>query len=84
MEEDLLAQIIKYYQVKYPNVTIEVVSEERMPDMEKEKVDIVYGVNWPAPLDIVARKIGQTRYVLCASPDYLKTQGTPEKIEDMQ
>jgi DNA-binding transcriptional LysR family regulator len=82
--EALLVNIIKSYQAKYPGVSIEVISEERMPDMAKENIDIVYGINWPAPLDIVARKIGQTRYTLCASPDYLKQHGTPRIMDDLQ
>ncbi len=82
--EKLLANIIKKYIEKYPEVTVDILSEERMPDMHREQIDIVFGINWPAPQDIVARPIGETRYVLCASPEYLKSCGTPKTIKDLE
>lgn len=52
--------------------------------MQREHIDIVFAVNWPAPEDIVAKEIGHTRYVLCAAPQYLAQHGTPQTIKDLQ
>lgn len=76
--------VLQDYIEKYPQVEIDVLAEERMPDMQREQIDIVFGINWPAPEDIVARPIGKTRYVLCASPAYLKKNGTPKKLKDLE
>jgi len=69
---------------QFPKVKIELISEERMPDMQQEQVDIVFGINWPAPDYVVAKQIGKTRYILCASPQYLNKYGTPETIKDLE
>ena len=82
--ESHLVKLFKAYMQKCPDVQIEILAEERMPDMLKEQVDIVFGVNWPAPDDVVAKKIGKTRYVLCASPQYLTEYGTPTSIKDLE
>ena len=79
----LLPKIIKYKQ-KYPNIDLDITIEERMPDIINEKIDLVFGVNWPAPDDIIARKISSTRYVLCVSPSYLSIHGTPKSVEDLK
>jgi DNA-binding transcriptional LysR family regulator len=82
--ETRLSKIIKPYMEKYPEVKIKLITDERMPDMRRERIDIVFGVNWPAPEDVIARPIGKTRYVLCASPTYLKKFGTPKNIKDLK
>lgn len=81
--ESLLPIYLKKYNELYPNVNIEIIVEERIPDLDKENIDLVFGVSWPAPLDVVAKKIMQTRYVLCATPIYLKKYGSPKKLQDL-
>ena len=81
--ENWLADILSCYVQKCPDVKVEVLSDERIPDMLHEQVDIVFGVNWPAPLDVVARTIGKTRYAICASPDYIEKNGEPKSIQDL-
>jgi DNA-binding transcriptional LysR family regulator len=82
-ETFLLPKLIKYKE-RFPKVALDILIEERMPDIKYEKIDLVFGVNWPAPDEIIARKIRNTRYVLCASPEYIKKYGTPESIKDLK
>ncbi|MDF1759654.1 MAG: LysR family transcriptional regulator [Coxiellaceae bacterium] len=79
-----LLPILANYRQQFPKVDIDLRLEERMPDMEKESIDLVYAVNWPPPDDIIARPIGKTRYVLCASPAYLQQHGTPNTLKDLE
>lgn len=79
-----LLNIIHKYMELFPKVKIEILTEERMPNMQQEQTDIVFGINWPAPQDIVAKPMGSTRYVLCASPKYLKKFGTPKDIKALE
>lgn len=83
VEKHLLDRIEQFLDL-YPDVNIELITEERMPNMEEENIDIVFGINWPAPDDVVAKVIGKTRYILCASPAYLKKQGIPKTIKDLE
>lgn len=84
LAEHRLLPLIEQYQFRFPEVNLEIITEERMPDIQAEQIDIVFGVNWPAPDDIVSRTIGETRYVLCASPQYLKKFGTPKSVNELQ
>ena len=84
LAESLLLPTLEVYQEKYSNVDVEILVEERLPDMQQEEIDIVFGINWPAPDDVIARKIGETRYMLVASPAYLKQYGVPTNIEELK
>jgi DNA-binding transcriptional LysR family regulator len=77
LTETYLLPVLNKYMSLFPDVKVEVVIDERMPDFKNENIDISVGVNWPAPDNIIARKIGETHYVLCASPEYLSKFGVP-------
>ncbi|MCF6764657.1 LysR family transcriptional regulator [Thiotrichales bacterium 19S3-7] len=79
-----LVAVLECYLAKYPKVDIELYTEERMPDLVKESIDIVIGVNFPAPDEIVRKAIGNTRYILCASPQYLDQHGIPKTIKALE
>lgn len=82
--ESHLLKILQDYIQLFPKVKVEILAEERMPNMQQEQIDIVFGINWPAPEDIVAKTIGYTRYVLCASQGYLEKFGVPKNIKDLE
>jgi LysR family transcriptional regulator for bpeEF and oprC len=47
-------------------------------------VDVLIFVGWIEDIDMVARRIGQTRYVTCASPAYLKAHGRPQDPDELR
>ncbi|MCS5708738.1 LysR family transcriptional regulator [Candidatus Berkiella cookevillensis] len=67
----------------YPEVKIEILLEERFPHLEKENIDIFMGSSMPGYDNLVRKQIAQTRYVLCASPQYLERYGTPHTPKDL-
>ncbi|MBB63723.1 MAG: LysR family transcriptional regulator [Waddliaceae bacterium] len=75
---------LKEFTEKYPKVEIVLHVEERLPDMEKEKIDLVLGNSLLGSEDITVRRIGEANYVLCASPEYLKREGTPVTRSDLK
>lgn len=56
---------------------------ESFPNMEKDGIDILFGVSVEGAEELVRRRVATTRYVLCASPKYLKKYGTPKTPSDM-
>ncbi len=79
----ILLKLIKEYSKNFPKVQVEVSVEEKLPNFKTQEADIVLGVNWPPPEDIIARKLAKTRYVLCASPNYINEKGIPKNLEDL-
>ncbi len=64
---------------KYPAIYLNLEWAERVPDMEKEEVDVLIGMSLqPESTNIIQKKLMSTRYVFTASPSYLKKYGTPK------
>lgn len=66
-----------------PNLRIHFQLAERFPNLEKDGIDILFGVSVEGADELVRRRITTTRYVLCASPEYLKKHKMPQIPADL-
>lgn len=66
-----------------PKLKINFQLAERFPNLDKEGVDILFGFSIEGPGELIRRRISTTRYVLCASPNYLKKYGKPKKPSEL-
>jgi DNA-binding transcriptional LysR family regulator len=71
------------FMAQHPKLKVSLELAERFPDFVQEDIDLVFGVSMEGPLDLVRKRVAVTRYVLCASPGYLKQYGTPETPADL-
>ena len=71
------------FQRQHPKVELHFQLAERFPNLEKEGIDILFGVSIEGSQELVRRRFATTRYVLCASPNYLKKYGTPKVPADL-
>lgn len=74
---------LKSFMQKHPLLTIRLELAERFPDFDKEDVDIALGISMEGPPGLVRKRITTTRYILCASPDYLATHGSPKSPQEL-
>ena len=79
-----LSRALSVYLKKYPGVTTEIELSNRPPDLIEDGIDIALYVGKLDDSSFVARKITTVRRVVCASPDYLKQNGTPQTPNDLQ
>ncbi len=68
---------------EYRELRLELELAERMPDMVREKIDILVGMSISGSPDSIQKTIAQTRYVLCASPKYLQAMGIPNTPDEL-
>lgn len=68
---------------RHPNLHIHFQLAERFPNLEKEGIDILFGVSVEGSSELIRRRVASTRYVLCASPDYLTKHGAPDSPADL-
>jgi DNA-binding transcriptional LysR family regulator len=71
------------FMAENPKLRVQIELAERFPDLAQEKIDIIFGVSAEGPEELVRRRVGDTRYVLCASPAYLAEHGTPQVPADL-
>lgn len=74
---------LKEFLERYPKLRLHIELTQTMPDLEKEKVDVVVGLSAGIPVNCIQRTLMYARWVFCASPEYLKKYGVPKKPSDL-
>jgi DNA-binding transcriptional LysR family regulator len=79
-----LARLIARYSQRFPDVLIELVLAQRMPDMIEAGFDVsVVVAGALADSALVSQRIGTTHMILCASSQYASKRGVPASFEDL-
>ncbi|RWM06334.1 MAG: LysR family transcriptional regulator [Mesorhizobium sp.] len=68
---------------RYPEISVEAVLTDSVIDLMEERADIAIRAGPLRESRLVARKLGQSRMVVVASPAYLKARGTPRVPADL-
>lgn len=66
-----------------PNLRLAFQLAERFPNLERDGIDILFGVSVEGADELVRRQVATTRYILCASTDYLEKYGEPKTPTDL-
>jgi DNA-binding transcriptional LysR family regulator len=78
-----LAPAMAEYLARNPEVKFDVSLSDRVVDLVEEGFDLGVRIGALGPANLIARKLGETRLIACASRDYLKKHGTPKTPEDL-
>lgn len=69
---------------RHEQLDLSVTLRDRAVDMVGEGIDLAVRIGMLGDhTDLVARKLGEQRLVICAAPSYLKRRGAPKKREDL-
>ena len=82
MEGHLTAGIGEF-QARWPGVQFALTFTDRMVDLVGEGYDLAVRIGRLEDSTLRARKIGEARRYLCASPRYLDRAGVPERPQDL-
>lgn len=78
-----VAPLLTSYLALHPAVTSELLLADRMVNLVEEGVDVAVRIGLLADSTLVARRLGETRRIVVASPDYLKAHGAPHQPDDL-
>lgn len=67
----------------YPRVTLDISLNDRIVDLVAEGFDLAIRIAELPNSTLVTRKLASTQVMLCASPQYLNTYGTPKSAADL-
>lgn len=79
-----LSPAIDAFVKKHPELTINIDFSDRQVDLVEEGLDLAFRIADLKDSSLIARKISPIRIMLCASPEYLKKQGTPKSPDDLK
>ena len=72
-----LLPIISLYAIHNPELRIKLELTDRFVNLVEDRIDLAIRIGQLDESSLVARRIGEIRLLLCASPDYLKLNGLP-------
>jgi DNA-binding transcriptional LysR family regulator len=78
-----VAPAIAEFLSAHDEVRFDVSLSDRVVDLVEEGFDLAIRIGPPGSENLVARKLGETRLVPCASPAYLAAHGAPRVPEDL-
>jgi DNA-binding transcriptional LysR family regulator len=78
-----VAPAIAAFLAQHAEVGFDVSLSDRMVDLVEEGFDLAIRIGAAGSENLVARKLGETRLLACASAGYLKAHGVPQAPEDL-
>ena len=82
--ERYLAPACAEFMVRYPQVRIELIFDNRIVDLIQENFDLAIRYGELQQSDLVARRIAPRRLHVCASPAYLQRHGIPTRPDQLR
>lgn len=67
----------------YPAIDLRLNLNDHLLNFLEDRVDLAVRIGVLATSSLVASRIGATRHVVCASPEYLATRSRPQRPEDL-
>ncbi len=81
---EMVATAIPAFLQEYPGVRIVMSMTDSLVDLVDEQIDVAIRVGRLRDSNLRATKIGESRRVVSASPEYLERSGTPRTPADLQ
>ncbi len=84
MAECVLAPSLPGLYQRHPQLHLDISADDRIADMARDGFDIAIRSGAPNSDTVVARQIGAFGRTVCASPEYLRTHGTPTHPRELE
>ena len=78
-----LVPLLKRFQALYPKVHVQLLLEDRFADLIDEQIDVSIRSGDLPNSSLIAVRLGEMTWTVCASPDYLSKNGTPKVPVDL-
>lgn len=79
----LLLPLVPDFLAQHPEVTLDIVLTDQVIDLLDERADVAIRVGNLQSSSLMARKLGESRSVVVASPDYLARRGVPMTLQEL-
>jgi DNA-binding transcriptional LysR family regulator len=78
-----LGPLLAEFLLSYPELRVALEVTNRRVDLVEEGVDVAIRAGRLADSSLISRKLGEARFVLCASPAYLHRRGSPREPAEL-
>lgn len=81
--QKVVVPLIPRFRDAYPGLDLELVLSDTNLDLVSERIDLAVRLGDQVSGDLVVTKLRDTRYRVCASPDYIRREGRPAGPADL-
>lgn len=81
--QDLIVPLLPEFMARYPKLEVQLSLADRHVDLIEEKIDVAIRLGRLASSSLIAKKIGEQRRLIVASPAYLAQHGRPKTPDDL-
>lgn len=81
--QKVIVPLLPRFRQDFPNVDVELILSDVNLDLVTERIDLAIRLAPAVFGDLVAAKLQDTRYRVCASPEYLNRHGRPQHPSDL-
>lgn len=81
--EALVGPLLHHFRAAHPDLTIDLRLSDRFVDLAAEGIDLAIRIGRLDSSTLIARKLGEIRLLLAASPAYLSRHGAPARLADL-
>lgn len=78
-----VAPVITAFAARHPQVEVELLLLDRVVDLVEEGIDAAVRIGHLPDSTLVARRLGETRRVLCGTPEFIARSGLPQAPADL-
>lgn len=78
-----VAPLVRAFLERHPDITLQLALEDRLVDLIDERIDIALRIGHLTDSSLRARRVGEVRRIVVASPDYMKRHGRPRRPDDL-
>ncbi len=79
----VLVPLIPAFRRSYPDLGLDLMLSDATLDLVSDRVDLAVRLGTRPEIDAIATKLADTRYRVCASPEFLRRHGPIERPEDL-
>ena len=79
----VLAPKLPAFLDRYPEIRLDLTLRDQLVDPIAEGLDVLVRIGPPRDSTLLARRIGESQLVICASPGYLRRRGVPGHPRDL-
>jgi DNA-binding transcriptional LysR family regulator len=79
-----IVPLLPIFQAQYPDLTVDLWLTDAIVDLFADRIDVAIRLGQLTDSTLIAQELMKTHYSVCASPDYLKRLGKPEKPTDIE
>jgi DNA-binding transcriptional LysR family regulator len=78
-----LLPLVPEFLARHPDITLDLALTDTVVDLLGERADVAIRSGPLSESQLIARKLGESRMIVAASPEYLRRQGEPQTPADL-